>query len=970
MKGGIAVIIFIVLIGLVGAIDDLLALQGKVDQSGTLVESGDIVVEIWDDATAGNLIYNSTSDFNGAIQGGFFDIVLGSGSNSLTLNLSQTYYMDIAIEGQDIDWGGDERRQFQATVGRPYFEEEVVLNDTLYTKDGNVGINDANPGHTLSVEGNLSLDSSVYASCTALETDSAGGIVCGTDDAGTSSTSFWAGSAVNEIYNDTTAGVGIGTNNPSYKLEVNSVDSALNVSGMLYVNSSSVGIGTDVPGNPISISGVIGITDNILFDNGVDFFWKNSSGTSWSIITLHTNNNLYLTSPADADMIFRVGGYTERMRIDSSGNVGIGTTSPNKTLTILGNLSLAGPEYISCTSLETDAEGGIRCGTDDTGSGGITNWDSNIAFLNESQTFAENNTFDENVVINTRLGVGIDNPDVTMHVNSSAIGGIKISGNFPLLQLHDFATENKMNIELGRIDAGMTIYDNGFGGVVFYIENTTGNVGIGTTTVNKTLTILGNLSLAGPEYISCTSLETDAEGGIRCGADAGEGGGVFLGWDSNLVWHNQSLNSTIALWIENDTTLTDAQVDDFAFNDNSSLDTRYVSRSDWTTIDNYPSACAGGQYVSGIGDTLTCSTPSGGTTYWTGSGNLIYNDTTAGVGIGTNNPSYKLEVNDASTSSVNLSGALYVDGSERLIGIGTDSPFKALTVLGKAAIGDSINSSRASRAFNVIDTNAVVKIMRISDDSILAAPAFELIHENADGARDVYWDFFASVDGISMRDRLAGEQRSLFIEAATPTNTLYLSSGGNVGIRTASPNKTLTILGNLSLAGPEYISCTSLETDAEGGIRCGTDATGTSSPSFWAGSAVNEIYNDTTVGVGIGTNNPSYKLEVNSVDNAMNVSGMLYVNSSSVGIGVINPRYELDLDTGTIRAHRVVGSSGLNLTTTGNVPVVIYTSDTERMRIDSSGNVGIGTNNPDFKLDVIGTIKANDSIKIGTWWKE
>jgi hypothetical protein len=40
----------------------------------------------------------------------------------------------------------------------------------------------------------------------------------------------------------------------------------------------------------------------------------------------------------------------------------------------------------------------------------------------------------------------------------------------------------------------------------------------------------------------------------------------------------------------------------------------FVNRSLWTTIDNYPSACGAGSYVTAIGDTLTCDTPPG-TTY-------------------------------------------------------------------------------------------------------------------------------------------------------------------------------------------------------------------------------------------------------------------------------------------------------------------------------------------------------------------
>jgi len=38
--------------------------------------------------------------------------------------------------------------------------------------------------------------------------------------------------------------------------------------------------------------------------------------------------------------------------------------------------------------------------------------------------------------------------------------------------------------------------------------------------------------------------------------------------------------------------------------------TYFVNRSDWTTIDDFPSACSAGDYVYQIGDSLSCSTPS------------------------------------------------------------------------------------------------------------------------------------------------------------------------------------------------------------------------------------------------------------------------------------------------------------------------------------------------------------------------
>jgi hypothetical protein len=87
-----------------------------------------------------------------------------------------------------------------------------------------------------------------------------------------------------------------------------------------------------------------------------------------------------------------------------------------------------------------------------------------------------------------------------------------------------------------------------------------------------------------------------------------------------------------------------------------------VSRSDWTSIDNYPTACTAGQAVSAVGDTLTCVNLPSSTT-----GNV--------TGIGTAGYLSKWE----NGTSLNASGIFEKAGN---IGIGTASPARKLSLVG------------------------------------------------------------------------------------------------------------------------------------------------------------------------------------------------------------------------------------------------------------------------------------------------
>lgn len=55
----------------------------------------------------------------------------------------------------------------------------------------------------------------------------------------------------------------------------------------------------------------------------------------------------------------------------------------------------------------------------------------------------------------------------------------------------------------------------------------------------------------------------------------------------------------------------------------SGTGTTSISDTDWTRHNNYPAACPEGQYVTQIGDTLTCSTPTDNNTTYTAGGTLL-----------------------------------------------------------------------------------------------------------------------------------------------------------------------------------------------------------------------------------------------------------------------------------------------------------------------------------------------------------
>jgi hypothetical protein len=132
--------------------------------------------------------------------------------------------------------------------------------------------------------------------------------------------------------------------------------------------------------------------------------------------------------------------------------------------------------------------------------------------------------------------------------------------------------------------------------------------------------------------------------------------------------------------------------------------------------------------------------------------------------------------------------------------------------------------------------------------------------------------------------------------------------------------------------------------------------------------------------VGIGTDAPVTKLQVagNLTVGPLNTTdqyqGILLINgkdsSSAETISFIDGRNDLGIpDSDIWMAHETDGGSYIRFATT---PLGSRSSDRrqERLRIDSSGNVGIGTDTPSERLEVDGVILSSGPIVDTVWYKE
>jgi predicted heme/steroid binding protein len=349
-------------------------------------------------------------------------------------------------------------------------------------------------------------------------------------------------------------------------------------------------------------------------------------------------------------------------------------------------------------------------------------------------------------------------------------------------------------------------------------------------------------------------------------------------------------------------------------------------------------------------------------------------NSTGNVGIGVTNPGNKLVLANsyylAWQSSTGVESVGISTLSDNSLSFFNQSERMRITPGGSALFNTTTDPTTGGF------TNTTVLIKQRADGLFGGG-----LHIEENGTTAVaYFGFNGSVFNIGTSYRSTGDYRPITF-STSGLERLRIANNGNVGIGTTNPTQKLEVVGNIKTSqsitiglGGNY-EAGSIYSDGNWGMLFRARSFSPGTANFrWSDAFDNELMQISPSGaVGIGLSligtGPQRKLDVVGTHTtstfrvyypALNVAGQ----DASVDIWASEPgvSYYGSGIGANVNGHPYYGRTNTGLGQAfirfvdGNMMFNTNTSDavySERMKITSGGNVGIGTTTPNYKLDVL-----------------
>jgi len=536
----------------------------------------------------------------------------------------------------------------------------------------------------------------------------------------------------NNLYNLNSGFIGIGTNNPLFKLDING---SLNTNNEIYIINNNI---SNI------INAKITINSNFLIN------YNNHINTPVLLNVAITNNYNDLNNKLSFSTVALSGNYNDLNNINwinsstniynnNSGFIGIGTDNPLYKLDINGTLNINNDIYIKNTNISNIIDSNITLNSN--------NVNTKINYLNtDTIPLGTNNRFIINDIYNRNILF-------TQFLTSSNIitSNLSVIGDTTVLNTTVYQTKQLQIINnttypaliIKQINATQNVFESYSNNQQNFIINSIGNIGIANNNPLYKLDINGSLNTNSEIYIKNANISNIIDGKIAnisnilidynnhinkptlasiatTGDYNGLTNNLWINYNNNIYNTNSGfigIGKTNPLYkIDINGNINSTEYFIKGINISNIIDNKNLFTSNYSNLINRPilsTVATSGDYnnllnkpSNGVSDYNQLSNIP-----WINSSSNIYNSNSLNVGIGKTNPQYKLDI----IGDININGSLRISNSI--------VPFSTYSNTNIIASNASFGYSNSSYGYYMFLTNGSITFPQNTNCDVLVVGA-------------------------------------------------------------------------------------------------------------------------------------------------------------------------------------------------------------------------------------------------------